>query len=120
MIMIALALAASSSSLPLAVVAGREHALAQLDQLAHRFLLELQPQVLSIDANPVERRIAVQHLWRSRMSAYSIGKMSDDPRHSDVVSVSGAGLPASAHARAAADAAASFAASSASTITSTL
>ena len=31
--------------------------------------------------------------------------MSDDPRHSDVVSVSGAGFPASVHARDAADAA---------------
>ena len=45
--------------------------------------------------------------WRSRMSAYSIGKMSAEPRHSVVVSVSGAGLPASVHARDAADAAAS-------------
>ena len=47
--------------LSLLVVPCREHALAKLDQLAHRFLLELQPQIPQIDANSVERVIAMQH-----------------------------------------------------------
>src|SRR5437879_5126879 len=52
----------------------------------------------------------------SRMSAYSIGKMSAEPRHSDVVSVSGAGFPASVQAREAADAAERRAASTAAAV----
>ena len=50
MTMIALDARREQLDLTLAVVARREHALAKLDQLPHRFLLELQPQILQIDA----------------------------------------------------------------------
>ena len=42
MIMIALSARREQLELALAVVARREHALTKLDQLPHRFLLELQ------------------------------------------------------------------------------
>jgi hypothetical protein len=54
------------------------------------------------------------------MSAYSMGKMSADPRHSAAVSVRGAGLPASLHARDTADAARNVSGARLSTMTSTL
>src|SRR6185437_2072901 len=48
--------------LPLGIVPGCQHALAQLEQLAHGFLLELEPEIALLDVDAVERRLAVQHL----------------------------------------------------------
>src|SRR6185437_11197500 len=51
---------AEELDLPAAVIARREHALAQLEQLAHRLLLELEPEIAQIDRDAVEGRGAVQ------------------------------------------------------------
>jgi hypothetical protein len=51
MIMIALRLAARSST-------WRSASFPKLDELPHRLLLELKPQVFQINGDPVKRRIA--------------------------------------------------------------
>ncbi len=120
MIMIVLMLAREKLDLLRAFVPRREHALAKLEQLAHRLLLELQRKSRAVDVNAVERRVAVQHV----VPIEDVGVLHREDVSGAAplvdVSVRGAWLPASVQARDVADAAASSLASNASTITRTL
>ena len=72
--------------LPLAVRAGEQRALPKLEQLSHHLLLELEPQIApATTVIPSNGGSPCSTRCRSRMSAYSIGKMSAERRHSSSV-----------------------------------
>ena len=52
---------AKELDLAIGLVPARQYTLTKLDELPHRFLLELQPQILEINLNPIKGRIAIQH-----------------------------------------------------------